>query len=374
MALALSEEQQMIQRSAADFCSERASTAELRLLRNAGSAWNRQLWKEMCDLGWGGMLIPAQYGGSELSVYELGLVLIEMGRNLTAAPMVSTALLSTQALVVYGNEQQKKAWLPAIASGKSCFAFALDEGPHYRSFDVKFQAETSEEGFVLNGEKGPVIDGMDADFFILLAKTGNSDALSLFVLPSETAGLTRSPLQRVDSRPAALLKFDSVSLGSQALLGELHSAGHSIEQLLDLATLGVASELLGVTEQAFQMTLGYLTERRQFGVLVGSFQALKHRMADMFCELQLARSAVLGGLDCATRADGRELSLAASLCKSKVGDVARRITAEAIQLHGGIGMTDEHDIGLYLKRSRVLENLFGHAAWHRARYAALSDY
>lgn len=376
MALAFSEEQQMIQQSAQDFCSEQASVKELRRLREEVGlyAYDRQIWKQMCELGWGGLILPEKFGGSDLGVYELGIILIEAGRHLTPAPIMSTALLAALSILDFGSPEQQQEHLPKIATGERCFGFALDETHHYQPFHINATATKSSAGFLLSGSKTMVVDGMNADFFVVLAKNSNSPKLSLLVVSAEADQLTRKPLLTVDSRPAAHLTFNQVQLGADALLAELKPDDPALQRLLDVATIGAAAELHGVTEQAFQMTLNYLGERNQFGVPIGSFQALKHRMSDMFCEHQLARSTLLEALTRADQTDAEDLSAYASLCKAKIGTVARTITNESIQMHGGIGMTDEYDIGLFLKRSRVLENLFGNASWHRARYAKLQSY
>lgn len=374
MALVLTEEQRMIEASIRDFCTTQASVQQLRNLRNQGSeSYDSKAWQQMCELGWGGVILPEEFGGSGLGLYELGIILMEMGRNLSPLPLVSTVLLGAQAILTGGSQQQKQEHLPAIAAGKRCLALALEETHHHNPTNITLSADITSDTVTLNGHKTMVIDGMAADHLVVVART-SSAGLSLFLVPADAKGLSKTKLATIDSRGYANLELKQVQVNTNALLGELDQGEELLEKLLDWARIGVAAELLGVIERAFEMTLDYLREREQFGVVIGSFQSLKHRMADMFCELQLARSTVLEALSQASSATTQQLAAHASLCKAKVSSIAPRISNEAIQMHGGIGMTDEYDIGLLLKRSRVLEQLFGNAAWHQNRYAQLQGY
>ena len=374
MALVFTEEQRMIEASVRDFCTTQASVQQLRNCRDQGSAsYDAKAWQQMCELGWGGVILPEEFGGSGLGMYELGIILIEMGRNLSPLPLVSTVLLGAQAILTGGSPQQKQNHLPAIAAGKQCLALALEEAHQHNPTNITLSADIAGDIVTLNGHKTMVIDGMAADYLVVVASTSNV-GLSLFLVPADTKGLSKARLTTVDSRGYANLEFKQVQVNINTLLGELDQGEGLLEKLLDWARIGTAAELLGVIERAFEITLGYLREREQFGVVIGSFQSLKHRMADMFCELQLARSTVLAALSKADSATTQELATHASLCKAKVGSIARRSTSEAIQMHGGIGMTDEYDIGLFLKRSRALEQLFGNVTWHQNRYAQLQGY
>lgn len=380
MAMVASEEQRIFQDSAREFCAATAGAEQLRKLRDRQDdiGYEPDVWTNMCQLGWSGVLIPEHYGGTDMGMRTLGVVLEEVGAHLAPCPLVSTAVLGAKALTIGGNEVQKQAHLPAIAEGSKCFALALEESAQHQPYGSRLSATKSGASYRLSGRKIMVIDGSGADVIITLARTsgtpGSAQGLSLFLVPTNCLGLNCETIRTVDSRGHANLSYEDVEVGEDALLGTLDQGAKILDPLLDYARIATATELYGVTQRAFDMTLEYLGEREQFGTVIGSFQALKHRMADMFCELQLARSAVLAALDSADQQLGKPLAINASLCKAKMGEVARVITNEAVQMHGGIGMTDEHNIGLYLKHARMLEYRFGQSLWHRDRYATCQGY
>lgn len=379
MGMVASEEQRMFQDSAREFCATHASVAELRKLRDQKdpTGYDPEVWQAMCELGWSGVLVPEDFGGADMDLRTLGVVLEETGRHLSPSPLLSTGLIGVQALLLGGSKAQQRQYLPDCVQGKCCLTLALEESYHHQPYASALQATQTSSGWQLQGNKTTVMEADNANVIVVVARSssvpGDSRGLSLFLVPSTTEGLTKTALQMVDSRAYGQLYFDKVQLDENALLGKLNEGAAVLNPLLDFARIGVAAELLGVTSAAFDMTLAYLTERSQFGVQIGSFQALKHRMADMFCELQLARSTVLDALD-QKPDDAKALAGSASLCKAKMGEVSQTISNEALQMHGGIGMTDEHDIGLYLKRARVLEQLFGNTSWHQDRYAKLRGY
>lgn len=381
MSMVASEEQQMFQDSAREFCAAHASVANLRKMRDQKNldGYDVAVWQKMCELGWSGVLVPEDFGGAGMNLRTLGVVLEEAGRHLAPSPLISTGLIGVQALLIGGTETQQRQYLPDCVQGKHCLTLALEELHHHQPFGSALQATKDNSGYRLQGDKKMVMEGSSADTIITVARTSSEandeEGLSLFMVPKAAPGLIKKPMLMVDSRAYSHLHFDGVKVDKSTLLGSLDKGAAVLNPLLDFARIGVAAELLGVATRAFEITLAYLSERTQFGVQIGSFQALKHRMADMFCELQLARSTVLNALDQADQADNSEnLAISASLCKAKMSEVAQQISNEAIQMHGGIGMTDEHDIGLYLKRSRVLEQLFGDTIWHQDRYAKLQGY
>lgn len=380
MALVFSEEQKMIQDSVKEFYAANASIEQLRTLRDRGDevGYDKGVWQQMAELGYSGVNIPEAFGGTGFGFQGLGVLLIETGRALAPSPLVSTMLLGVEALLLGGSAEQQASLLPAIAKGEHCMTLALDETPRYQPFAIGLSASKKPGAFVLNGRKIMVIDGMTADRLIVVARTsgqsGERAGLSLFLVANTAEGLQHTRLLTVDSRAYANLEFKNVQVEESALLGTQDEGANLLEPLLDRASTGIATELLGTTEKAFEMTLDYLKAREQFGTVIGAFQALKHRMADMFCELELARSTVLDALHKADDADANAFASAACLCKAKVCEVARNISNEAVQMHGGIGMTDEHNIGFFLKRARALEHLFGSSAWHRNRYAKLQGY
>ncbi|MCC6295467.1 MAG: acyl-CoA dehydrogenase family protein [Pseudomonadales bacterium] len=377
--LALSEEQGQLQRAAREFAAARFSTAQLRAYRDERDplGYSRALWREMAELGWTGIPFPEQYGGLGLGLAELGVVLEELGRRLLPTPFLSTVLLTGRALLLGGSEAQKQALLPALCAGERVIALAFQEQGRFAPWQVATRAERSAAGYRLSGEKRFVLDGAGADHWLALARTagrpGERDGLTLFLLDAGTPGIDCLPTPLIDARNAVQLTLREVAAGPHQVVGEVDGAAEILEPVFDGAAAGLAAELLGVLSEAFDRTLAYLRVRRQFGVPIGSFQALQHRAADLFCERELAISvtrAALRALD-AKRPDAPAL---ASAAKARVSDTANRVGRESIQMFGGIGMTDEEDIGLYMKRARAAETTLGDGAWHRDRFASINGY
>jgi alkylation response protein AidB-like acyl-CoA dehydrogenase len=339
--------------------------------------YDEEAFAEVVAMGWTGICVPENFGGSDFGAFSLGFVLEELAQTLAPLPLLSSALIAVSALRLGGNAAQQSVWLPALADGSVVGTLALEEGQHHAPTAIAMQASKAAGGWRLDGIKRPVADGMGASLFIVAARSApasaESDGITLFLVPGETAGLTREALDQIDARRPAFLRFDGVTLGTDAVLGEANNGGALLAAILDRAYAGQAAELLGLASQAFEITLDYLKTRVQFGQLIGTFQALQHRAADMFGELQLTRSAVEAAL-AAIDADAPDLSSLASLAKAIANETAHRITAEMVQLHGGIGMTHEHDAGLYLKRARVAEQAYGGLSFHRERWARLNGY
>ena len=377
MAFVLTEEQQMLRDSALAFAAEKLPVSQLRDLRAKGDAFDRAAWKEMADLGFAGVLVPEDFGGSGFGHVGLGQVLEAQGRTIASSPLLSTALIGASALLLAGNDKQKAAWLPKIASGELVTALAVDEGPHHDPAHIALSAEKSGAGYVLSGEKRYVVDGAEADLLIVAARTSGkaseTSGITLFLVPTDARGLTRTALKTLDAHPAANIAFANVETGADAVLGPLDQGHDLLEAILDRARIGLAAEMLGAADAAFEMTSDYLKVRKQFGQLIGSFQALQHRAAVMFTELELTRSCVAAALDALDR-NASTIAELASLAKARAGETLHLVSSETVQMHGGIGMTDEHDSGLYMKRARVLEALYGAETFHRDRYARLSGY
>ena len=375
----LSEEQTMIRDGAKSWVQEKSPVTAFRKLRDSGNpdGFDRAAWKEMAEMGWAGILIPEEFGGTGLGYLTLGLVLEETGRTLTASPLVSTALTATTALLLGGNDAQKKKYLPQIAEGKLIATVAVDEGPHHAPEKIALKAEKSGSGYKLNGKKNFVLDGGVADLIIVAARTsgkpGDKNGITLFLVDGKANGLSREKLKTVDSRGVANLTFANVEVGADAILGSADQGDGLLEAILDRARAGLAAEMLGHAVQSFDVTLDYLKTRVQFGQVIGTFQALQHRAAKMFTDLELARSCVEGALQAIDR-DANDVAQLASLAKAKVGDLVHLVSNEMVQMHGGIGMTDAHDAGLYLKRARAQEATFGGSSFHRDRYATLLGY
>ena len=377
MAFVLSEEQQMLRDSARSFADEKLPISQLRTLRAKGEGFDGTTWREMAELGFTGVLIPEEFGGSAFGYLGLGQVLEAQGRTIAASPLLSTALIGASALVIAGSQTQKEAYLPQIASGDLLTALAVDEGPHHDPSHIKLAAKKSASGYTLSGDKRYVVDGAEAGLLIVAARTsgGESDTngITLFLVPADAKGVNRTALKTLDAHAAANISFANVEVGADAVLGAVDTGFATLDQILDRARIGLAAEALGAADAAFEMTSEYLKVRKQFGQLIGSFQSLQHRAAVMFTELELTRSCVGAALS-ALDANANNIAELASLAKARAAETLHLVSNETVQMHGGIGMTDVHDSGLYMKRARVLEALYGGESFHRDRYAKLGGY
>ena len=380
MQLVLSEDQELLAKTASDFASEKSPVARMRALRDAGDpdGFSRSLWKEMAELGWLGIPFPEAVGGADMGLAELSVVLEALGRTLAPEPFLSTVLLGGGALLRGGSDAQQQRWLPGVVAGDTLLALAQQERrSRYDLRRVATRAERDGDGYRISGEKIAVEGGVGADAFVVSARTDGAETdregIALLLVPAGSPGLSVERQNRVDSRNTALVHLEGVGVGPDAVLGSPGGGGDLLEQVVDAATVGLCAEMLGSMSEAFERTLHYLKNRVQFGVPIGSFQALKHRAAELFSEIELCRSVVMAA---ARAVDGGDPDAAklVSLAKARCSDVGMRVANEAVQMHGGIGMTDEHDIGFYLKRARVAECSFGDAAHHRARWARLSGY
>jgi acyl-CoA dehydrogenase len=327
----------------------------------------------MAKLGWLGLTIDEAYGGAGLGHRYAMVVLEELGKNLVPEPIVSSLTCAT-AIELGGSEAVRREHFPAIAAGERIVALAHQE-PYGRFAlaAIDTSAEHAGTGFVLEGEKAHVIDGTLADWFVVTARA--KDGVALFLVPAKEAGVTVTAQKRIDGRSCASVRLERVKVAQGARLGAPEQGLRLLERVVDAGTVALTAEMLGSMSAAFAMTLDYLKTREQFGVAIGTFQALQHRASRLFVETELARSAVmyasgvLDGLDAS--ASSRR---AASVAKAKCSDAFMLVANESIQMHGGIGMTDEHPIGLFLKRARVCEMTFGDAAHHRDRFARLSSF
>jgi acyl-CoA dehydrogenase len=378
LPLVLTEEQQMIRESAAGFFADRAPVSELRRLRDANDAtgFSRELWKAMAEMGFAGVLVPEAHGGVGLGHVAAGLVQEEIGRHLSLTPFLSTGVLAATALE-HATPEQQAAHLPRIAAGDAVIAVALDEKSRHAPHHVETRAEASGNGFRLTGRKAHVLDGHAADTLIVAARTSgdadDKDGITLFLVKADAAGVTTDKRAQVDSRGVARLDLDGVQVDGADVIGEVGKGWAVIERVLDAGRVCLAAEMLGVSGESFRQTVDYLKTREQFGKKIGEFQALQHRAAHLFCEVELARSATLRAAQALDGADATA-PMFASLAKAKAGEVAKLATNEAVQMHGGIGMTDEYDIGFYMKRARAAAETFGDHAYHGDRLARIMGY
>jgi alkylation response protein AidB-like acyl-CoA dehydrogenase len=375
----LNEEQSMLRDAAKSWTQEKSPVTAFRKMRDSGVdiGYDAKAWNEMAEMGWAGVIIPEEYGGSAFGYLSIGLILEELGRTLTASPLIASGVGAASALVLGGSDAQKSEWLPKIADGTVVGALAVDEGAHHAPEKVALAATKSGAGYSLSGTKTFVIEGLAANLLVVSARTsgapGDKDGITLFLVPADAKGVSRKRLALADSRGAANITFDKVEVGADAILGAADRGWEVLEKTLDRVRAALAAEMLGAANQAFETTLDYLKVRVQFGQVIGSFQALQHRAAKMFTDLELARSAVEAALQ-AIDADSPDVPELVSLSKAKMGDVFHLVSNEMVQMHGGIGMTDAHDSGFYLKRARAAEAAFGSQSYHRDRYARINGY
>lgn len=378
MSFILTEDQDMLRETAMAFARDEMPISHLRALRDKGANGDDPgTRKKLAELGFFGVIIPDEPGAETFGLTGLGQILEAQGRTLAATPLMQTALIAASALQLGGTPAQKAEWLAKIAAGEVTFALALDESAHFSPYNIATEAERDGQGFTLNGLKKYVPDAHFADVLIVAARTfgeaGDRHGISLFLVPRGTKGVTINPLKTVDSHGAAHVSLDDVHVTDAALLGPADEGADILDPVLDRAAIGMAAEMLGSAQAAFDMTLEYLNSRKQFGQLIGSFQAMQHRAAKMFVDLEMTRSSVAAALDAVDtgRPDVPEL---ASLAKAKAGDLVHTVSNDCVQMHGGIGMTDAAEPGFYMKRARVQEALYGSSSWHRDRYARLNGY
>ena len=379
MKLVLTEEEQFLKDTAKNFAEERSPITHFRALRdnNDPLLWDKGLWSEMTKLGWPGILIPEDYGGSNFGITGISVILNECAKTLTPSPLFATGVIGAYSITNYGTEKQKEYYLPKIASGELTTALAVDESSHHNPANTEIFAKKEGSNFLVNGKKTFVIDGASADLIILLARTsgdkGDMTGLTLFLVDANSNGFETTKLDMADSRNYSNINFNNVEISDSNILGDLETGGEIIENVLDIGRIAMASEMLGNAEAAFETTIDYLKQRKQFGVLIGSFQALQHRAAEMFCEIELTKSSVMGAMKAADEGSN-ELQRLSSLAKTMAGETLHLVSNEAVQMHGGIGVTDEYDIGFFLKRARVTEQIFGSSKYHTERYANLSGF
>jgi alkylation response protein AidB-like acyl-CoA dehydrogenase len=372
----LTEEQEMLRDSAKGWVTDHSPVSAMRKIRDSGSeiGFDPATFKSIAGMGWTGVVIPEDFGGSDFGYRSMGVILEEFGRKLVAAPLIGSAIGAASAIALGGTDAQKSEWLPKIADGSGIAALAIDEGPRYAPEKIALAATKKGSGYALSGNKTFVHEGLAANVFVVVARTSgkptDEKGITLFLVPANAKGLSRKRRELIDSRGYADLKFDNVEVGADAVIGKADDGGSLLTKVLDRVYASIAAEEVGVALQAFETTLEYLKTRVQFGQVIGTFQALQHRAANLFTQIQLARPTVDEALT-AIDIDAADVSEMASLSKATANDLVNYVTREMIQLHGGIGMTDAHDAGFYIKRARTLEASFGSSAYHRERFARL---
>ena len=375
MPLYLNDEQAMLRDTAKDFVAENAPVKHLRELRDTNNAdgFSRDLWKSFAEMGFTGILIGEDQGGLGLGHVEAGVVLEEIGRNLSPSPFLSTAVAAVEALK---GSAQAGRWFPGIIAGETVAALAIDEQAKFRD-SVGMKAERSGNGFKLSGKKQFVTNGHVADLIIVAARTAGSaddeNGVTLFAVDKGAAGLTATPERLADSSIAARLDFDNVEVTADAVIGEIDAGRDPLNRLLRAGRAGASSQMLGLGAGAMDMTVDYLKQRKQFGVVIGTFQALQHRAAHLYSEMEVARAATLRAQQMLD-SDADRADEAVSVAKAQTGLASMLAVQEGVQMFGGIGMTDEFDIGFYMKRQRVLAEMFGDANFHADKIARNAGY
>ena len=375
MTMLLSQEQELLKDSAVAFLADQAPVAQQRRLRDekVEQGFDTQLWQQMVEMGWPVAVLPEEHDGLAAGYLGMGAVFEAIGRNLSAQPLLSQAVIAPELLIRAGSKAQQAHWLPLLAAGEARIALATDEksGEHLPAKLATITTQT-DKGWSLSGEKSFVIDGVAANAFVVLAASAEG-AQGLWLVPADAKGVSVARVSMIDSRNMARVAFDRVELTADMALTNMPAA-QALDEVLDRARACQAAEALGLLREVFERTVSYLKERVQFDAVIGSFQALQHRAARIYVELELLESCVLAALEAID--SGREAKVAehVSLAKAKASDLCEKICNEAVQLHGGIGVTDELDIGLYFKRARVLQRLLGDAGYHRARFAQLKGF
>ena len=379
MALVLNEEQRLLQDTAREFLDSNAPVAALRKLRDAQDplGYAPDLWQQMTELGWASIILPEAFGGLEFGFMGLGVVMEETGRTLTASPLLASAVVGASAILLGGTAAQKETLLPAVAGGELTTALALEESHHHRPHQIATTLENQGGEFLLNGRKTFVLDGHSADKLVVVARSSGGardrEGLTLLLVDREAPGVAVTRTIMADSRNTANMTFEQVTVHAAAIIGEVGAGWSILEPVLDRGRVAIAAEMMGLSLEAFERTVAYLKEREQFGALIGSFQALQHRAAQMQAEIELCRSVLLQTLS-AVDETPEQLPMLASLAKTKLNELVKLVTNEAVQMHGGIGVNDELEIGFFLKRARVAVQIFGDTGFHKDRYATLCGY
>ena len=367
--LILNEEETMLAESARGFLDADAPVSKLRALRDEGRTHDPALWAQMAAMGWCGVLVPEDNGGVDMGHAAAGIIAHELGKTLAVSPFLSTAVMAATALKQVDSAASAER-LSAIAEGRLTYALALDETSKFAPENSQLACEKSGNGFRLNGQKSFVVDGGFADRVLVLARSGEGpEDLTLFDLPADRAGITRNDQAMIDSRNAARVEFDNVEATGDDIIGAAGDAMTVLRPALQAGQAALSAEMTGLAAGAADMTVGYLKERQQFGRPIGSFQALQHRAAHLWCEMEVTGSAILHAgrmLD----SDPGNAALAVSLAKARAIKTAKLAVIEGVQMHGGIGMTDAFDMGFFMKRARVASEWLGDYGYHAEQVAA----
>lgn len=380
MDFAFNDEQLMIQQSAVGFLAKASDSAAIRAVMVSPTGYDAAVWRQVAEeLCWPALMIPEQYGGLGLGFVEQAILLEQMGRQLFCSPFLASACLATPALLLSSNADLKAQWLPQLAAGSLTATLAYAEQRHDWQLAQQPEACASADGWRLNGEYPAVLDGAQADLLILAAELEDG-SLALFAVPANQSGIQRQSLPTLDqTRRLGRISLSDVLVSREQCLTPDGCAAELLDKVLQLGAIALACEQTGAAQQCLDLTLAYIGERRQFNRTIASFQAIKHRCADLMLYIECARSAsyyaaCVAQEALATNGDpllASELGQAAAIAKSEASETFMRCAGESIQLHGGVGFTWEYDPHLYFKRARASEQLLGSPSWHRERLATL---
>ncbi len=372
MSFVLTDDQQALRDTAIEFMAQEAPISRLRELRDSEQNGKDQALRgKLAENGFFGAIIADEPGGEHFGMTGIGQVLEAQGRHLAATPLLQTAVIGASVIELAGSDAQKQHWLPAIAEGSVTTALAIDESAHHHPTRQKTTIRKDGDQFVLNGEKAYVPDGHHADYLIILCDS--DDGLSFVMLPRDSKGVRLQELVTLDSHGAARISMANVAISTEQIIGGPGAASGTLQAVLDRACAGLAAETLGGAQTAFEMTMAYLKERKQFEQVLASFQSLQHRLSELFVDLELNQSLVHAALSALDNGDDNASELC-SMAKASTSDLAHLMSNECVQLHGGIGMTDAADAGLFIKRARVQEAIFGSTSFHRDRIAVLHGF
>ncbi len=378
MEFSLNEEQEMLKTMARDFLENECPKTHVREMMDDEKGYSPELWKKMAEVGWLGLILPEEYGGAGMNFRDLTILCEEMGRALLPGPFLSTLLLAGVPILSAGTEEQKKAFLPKIANGEAVFTLAvLEEDGDLWAQDVHMKAAQRGNDYILNGTKLFVPDARSADYMLVAARTKRAEnpeeGITLFLVDATEWGIYVAPLKTMDeTRKQYEVLFNSVAVSARNIIGELHQGWPILEKAALLTTAALCAEMVGGGEWVLETTVNYAKERIAFGVPIGSFQAIKHKCADMYSALEYARSLMEWAAE-AIKDDSPDVPRAVSMAKSFCGDTYKMVTDEGIQIHGGIGFTWDHDMHLYFKRARSSDTAFGDSNYHRELIAQSLD-
>ena len=379
MPLMLNEEQTMLRDSAAEFIKGRVPIAQLRMLRDRADplGYVPEVWAQFAQMGFAGVLIPQAYGGMGLGCMEAGIILEQIGHHLSATPMMSTGVLGARMLALGGTEPARNRWLTAMAQAQAIVALAIDESSKHQPARLETRARPDASGFELSGTKTLVVDGHVADLLLVSARidadSAGASGVTLFAVDPKAAGVTVERTVMVDAHNAAQVRFDRVRLDQTAVVGSVGAGSALLDAVLDCGRAVLAAQMLGIADEVFARTCDYLKQRKQFGRFIGEFQALQHRAAHLYTEIEITRASVIKALQALDAQDSnawRHVSVA----KARAGMTTTLAVQEAVQMHGGIGMTDQFDLGFFMKRARVCQEWLGDANFHADRLACAAGY